>query len=518
MQMRRLAIMLFCLLPMSALMYGCGSTSKEGSAVSGPVKVDEASCAQCHAQAVDSIEPSTTIYAKYNQSLHFTNNFHTVGCQDCHGGGSQHNGVGPIQYANPDAAGQCFSCHKNYLPTAHYASYPANATSTYNDSGAAHSAQYVSTNYKNSCTSCHDSHQPKVGKEHTDWAESGHGDINGAAWQHYDFKFNADCISCHTSTGFISYVTSGYTKPTTTTAAAGDSSHEVLTCKACHTDYNFKNRVRNAGAVKAYGYTYNGAAITFASVGKSNLCVTCHSGRGNTQSARSTRYQGHHAPAAGILFNDKSHMGYEFTGKAYTNSVVFAHGKVGTSSFPTTGDTGPCVACHMDATNNTSSHKFEAVTKNTAGNITALPTQTMCANCHNTTGFVAAVEAKRVGYIEAGQLLKAYLDNTVTNYLAAKVDLTKIASKTTDGSAYIYADNVYGAFQNFLMGGDGTTTYAGEEKGAYVHNSAYAKRLLFDSIDWMANGAFTGSITIPAGYPNARVWFGADGAGVATRP
>ncbi len=89
---------------MTVLMYGCGSTSKEGSAVSGPVKVDEASCAQCHAQAVDSIEPSTTIYAKYNQSLHFTNNFHTVGCQDCHGGGSQHNGVGPIQYANPDAA------------------------------------------------------------------------------------------------------------------------------------------------------------------------------------------------------------------------------------------------------------------------------------------------------------------------------------------------------------------------------------------------------------------------------
>lgn len=499
MQIRRLAMMLFCTLPMAVLLNGCGSSSKEGSGATAPAKVDEASCAQCHAQAVDSIEPSKTIYAKYNESLHFTNNFHTVGCQDCHGGGSQHNGVGPIQYANPDVSGQCFSCHKNYLDSKHYAVYPAPAGTSYSYTGAAHNAQYVSANYQNSCTSCHDSHQPKVGQEHKDWAESGHGDVAGAAWEHYDFKLGADCIACHTSTGFINYVSSGFTVPTTTWASATDGTHEVLTCKACHTDYNFKNRIRNVGAVKAYNYTYAGQAITFPNVGASNLCVTCHSGRGNTQSAKSTRFQGHHAPAAGILFNDKSHTGYEFSGKSYANASGFVHGKIGTSAAPGTGTSGPCVACHMNAATNANSHKFAAATKNAAGTITAVPTQAVCLKCH---ADVNGLDAMRLGYTEAGALLKAYVANTVTNYLGVAIDKNNYNT---------VADNDYGAYQNSLL--------STEEAGAYVHNSLYAKRLIFDSIDWMDNGKFDGTITIPVGYPNARTWFNANAAtGVASRP
>jgi len=505
MQMRRLIITMFCLLPTAALMYGCGSSSKSGGTLSSVAKVDETACAQCHAQAVDKIDPSATIYAKYNASLHFTNNFNTVGCQDCHGGGAQHNGVGPLPYPNPDAAGQCFSCHKNYLNSQHYAVYPANATSTRDDKTTAkHNAQYVTTDYQNSCTSCHDSHQPKVGDEHKDWAESGHGDVAGLGWANYDFKFGADCSACHTSTGFISYVSSGYTVPTTTFAKAGDSTHEVLTCKACHTDYNFKNRIRNTSAVKAM-YTYAGQAITFPGVGASNLCVACHSGRGNVETARTTRYQGHHAPAAGILFNDKSHMGYEFAGKSYANATGFIHDNIGTSAAPGTGTNGPCVACHMDAATNTSSHKFAAVTKNSAGTITAVPTSAVCAKCH---ADVDSLDTMRLGYNEAGQLLKAYLDNTVANYLSVKVEATKKDAVTGE---YVFVSNVYGASQNYLMVGD--------EAGAYVHNSAYAKRLIFDSIDWMDNGALTGSITIPVGYPNARIWFDADlTTGVASRP
>ena len=500
MQMRRLVVMLFCLLPMSVLMYGCGSTSKEGSAVSGPVKVDEASCAQCHAQAVDSIEPSKTIYAKYNESLHFTNNFHTVGCQDCHGGGSQHNGVGPVQYANPDAAGQCFSCHQNYLDSKHYAVYPA--SSVYN--GPAHNAQYVSSKYQNSCSSCHDSHQPKAGQEHKDWAESGHGEVSGEGWAHYDFKFygTGECTPCHTSTGFINFVSNGFTMPTSTWATAGDGSREVLTCKACHTDYNFKNRIRNVAAVKAI-YTYNGANVQFNSMGASNLCITCHAGRGNTQSAKSTRFQGHHAPAAGVLFSSSAHSGYEFSGKSYGNATGFIHNKIGTSAAPGTGSNGPCVTCHMSAADNANSHKFSAATKSTAGAITALPTQAACLKCHS-AAFVtpANMELLRLGYNEAGEVLKAYVANTITNYLNVAVTSTNYAT---------VADNAYGAFQNAQL--------STEEKGAFAHNSVYAKRLIFDSIDWMDNGAFNNTITIPAGYPNARAWFGADAAGVvASRP
>jgi len=229
----------------------------------------------------------------------------------------------------------CFSCHKNYLNSEHYAVYPA--SSVYN--GPAHNAQYVSTNYQNSCSSCHDSHQPKVSQEHTDWATSGHGEVSAEGWAHYDFKFygTGECTPCHTSTGFINFVSNGFTMPTSTWATAGDGSREVLTCKACHTDYNFKNRIRNVAAVKAI-YTYNGANVQFNSMGASNLCITCHAGRGNTQSAKSTRFQGHHAPAAGVLFSSSAHTGYEFRGKSYACNRLHSQ-QIGTSAAPGTGST-----------------------------------------------------------------------------------------------------------------------------------------------------------------------------------
>jgi len=57
-----------------------------------------------------------------------------------------------------------------------------------------------------------------------------------------------------------------------------------------------------------------------------------------------------------------------------------------------------------------------------------------------------------------------------------------------------------------------------EEPCIYVHNRYYGKRLIFDSIDWMDNGALNGTITIPAEYPEARTWLNADDNGVAARP
>ena len=505
MQMRRLAILLFCLLPMAALLYGCGSSSKSGGSINNVATVSESSCMVCHAT---SIEPVTgrNIVEDYLASAHNTvpgaraHYPDGVGCQGCHGGGAQHNGVGPIPFTDPSASGQCFSCHKNYLNSNHYAEYPAPAGTSYSYTGAAHNAQYVSANYQNACTACHDPHKADQGitQEHHDWAESGHGDVAGAAWEHYDFKLGADCIACHTSTGFINYVKSGFTVPTATWASPTDGTHEVLTCQACHTDYNFGNRVRSIGAVKAYKYTYAGQAITFPDVSASNLCVTCHSGRGNTQSAKSARFQGHHAPAAGILFNDKSHIGFEFSGKVYTNAG-FVHASVGVANAMGTGTSGPCVTCHMDAATNANSHKFSAATKNAAGTITAVPTQAVCLKCH---ADVAGLDTLRLGYTEAGQLLKAYVANTVTNYLAVAITSTNYNT---------VADNAYGAYQNSML--------STEEAGAYAHNSKYAKRLIFDSIDWMDNGAFNNTITIPVEYPNARAWFGADAAGVvASRP
>jgi len=62
--------------------------------------------------------------------------------------------------------------------------------------------------------------------------------------------------------------------------------------------------------------------------------------------------------------------------------------------------------------------------------------------------------------------------------------------------------------------------YLHHEPGAYAHNRFYAKRLIFDSIDWVDNYVLDGSITIDkATYPEAAHWLDSDATtGVTNRP
>lgn len=91
-----------------AALAGCGSSNKSGSAsLDNVARVDETACAQCHTGAVEQLT-GDDIYENYLASKH---NLNFVGCQDCHGGGSLHNGVGPIPYAKP-GSDQCAACHE----------------------------------------------------------------------------------------------------------------------------------------------------------------------------------------------------------------------------------------------------------------------------------------------------------------------------------------------------------------------------------------------------------------------
>ena len=68
-------------------------------------------------------------------------------------------------------------------------------------------------------------------------------------------------------------------------------------------------------------------------------------------------------------------------------------------------------------------------------------------------------------------------------------------------------------------------SYLHHEDGAYAHNSYYAKRLIFDSIDWLDGdtnldgNALDGQINIDVTYPEARHWLNANSeTGAANRP
>ncbi|NVN89159.1 MAG: C-type polyheme cytochrome OmcB [Desulfuromonadales bacterium] len=431
--------------------------------------------------------------------------------------------AGKNYVTDPYYSGPCFDCHGHEANTNTGSSAPQGAGATIHTDWAqsAHGGQILTKKYAAYAAS--GNARTTAGVESVMQAYS--DDTNAIGWTHYNWdstltSAGADdrgsCQKCHTATGFSNFANSpttydpvknnfshlqGWTQKAAAGASTGGSKrqNEVLYCWGCHSNAG-TGKLRNPGPVTT-DYTFNGAPVTFPNVGNSNVCVVCHGGRGNTQSARSSRFEGHHGTTAGMLFASVSHIGSEFAGKDYTPPSFFAHDKINAST------SGPCASCHMQAA---AKHTFSVVSSSSAtGLITKIRSQAICDTCH--TGTFAMTPTKlndeEAGFTEATNLLLAYLANTVTNAYNTNINAIAVASMT---------DAQYSAFQNAKLPGD--------SPGAWAHNRFYAKRLIFDSLDAMQHGAtLTGSLTLSptllSTYPNAAVWLGANATtGVATRP
>ncbi|WP_298268003.1 cytochrome c3 family protein [Geobacter sp.] len=471
---------------------GCGSSNRE-SAIDQQTASFQASagCISCHAGNKTSPVTGAQITDEWQKSAHNTKN--GAACADCHTNSGHPNG-GSIVKAVQDT--QCATCHTTVkLGSPHFANYTTSLASQYVSQSDAAGVQ---------CRQCHNPHDTtSLIQYNKDWADSGHGSTTyvpgnanaSSVNSHYAWTTSSRdaCSKCHTTTGYKNF-TNGNAAP----YMSNNKKNETIMCSACHQDYSWKRR--NIGA-QTLEYTYNAAPITLPDAKDSNLCLVCHSGRGNGQSARSSRFAGHHAPTGADLFAEYTHLGYEFAGLDYTKKSYFEHDTIGM-----TDGSGPCVSCHMKAAN---SHTFDVVTKDANGVITAIKSQAVCDSCHSGSYAMTAakLEEESAGYQEAGTILKAYLANTIVNY--------KNAAIVYSSNPATMSDNEYGAYQNSL--------FPSEDPGGYAHNRYYVKRLIFDSIDFLDNSTFDGTITIDATtYPNAAAWFGAPagttGNYTATRP
>ncbi len=513
-------------------LYGCSSDNRE--VATGTASYQKSSgCISCHGgfgnnSTSTKYSPVTgaKITDEWQKSAHNTSN--GAACTDCHTN-SGHPSGGSIVKAVQDT--QCATCHTTTsLGILHFANFTTSLASQFVSQSDPAGVQ---------CRKCHNPHDTtSLIQYNKDWAESGHGETtfsndgnanNDSVNSHYPWTTSSrdSCSKCHTTTGNLMHTVGGATTLTnnsfntnpasvvsTTTVTGGplmsnNKKNETVMCSACHADYSWKRRDIGARTLE---YTYDpdfvpgggsdafagaapastdgataATAVQLPDAGDSNLCLVCHSGRGNFQSKRSTRFEGHHAPTGADLYAEYTHVGYEFAGLDYTKPGSFAHSTIGIAD-----GSGPCVSCHMKSTN---SHTFEAVNKDGNGVITAIKSQAICNDCHDTSMTAAILEGKALGYKDAGKLLKDYLANTVTNY-------TNAAITVSSSNVYTIHVNTYGAFQNSL--------YPTEDPGGFAHNSYYVKRLIFDSIDWLDNHAFDGTITINAtNYPDAAKWYGA---------
>lgn len=181
------------------------------------------SCLECH----DPVGEGPTLESFVPASALPVTGLAAVGCENCHGPGGDHYGVGPIPVRHP-GVDACGKCHKA-LPAG-----PA----------------------------AHGTGESLVGKYFT----SGHASSI--------LTPVALCSRCHTDEGFRMYIdqTAGFTADQLTAAMAGEpllSAPSSIQCRTCHDSHSGELRAADSGEVA------DGAQIPPFSRGF-NLCTSCH--------------------------------------------------------------------------------------------------------------------------------------------------------------------------------------------------------------------------------------------------
>jgi len=163
---------------LTVVLAACGSNHREANANPATVaRVDEATCRVCHSTSLDPVS-ATPLLAEFLVSTHNPDNANAqpnpstdpdkqTGCQGCHGGGAEHNGVGPIPYPDPlhitGADGlpttRCLFCHVNPPVAALATAFTGNCNPCHNPSSTSaglHAAQAIdSLPGPGDCVGCH---------------------------------------------------------------------------------------------------------------------------------------------------------------------------------------------------------------------------------------------------------------------------------------------------------------------------------------------------------------------------
>lgn len=512
----------------SVVSSGTGDAIREEWMLSGHNTENGASCSDCH-------EPATG---------------HPNSCNSCHNGPDV-----PLRdevVRNPDTALICLKCHDrgaaSELPRSHfygaaYDALPSSQTTWNNMSTVA----YVTSQSTGNCSACHNPHNTAITQEHRDWAECAHGDLEGKAWIYYDFKTRgtsktnaaettaSDCVRCHSTTGYINYVATGF-RNISAFARFVDRGKEPLRCDGCHLDGSGRSygwQVRAVPQVTAY-YNYSVAAKapkrltrsvdaqvaqTFPYIGNSNVCIICHAGRTagvtlkaidgwlNDRNAAGALTLGnyssyynnlnfinsHYLTGAAILFKKG---GYEYEGQNYANIAHFQHDLIGKNNTKDTGNSGPCVGCHLIP----GRHTFKPYTHDNAGRVVSIDNQ-ICQKCHagaygltadKINAEVEEFEAAMAAFDAMLKLNGIYYGPSHPYYFKSAVYTSANAMKK-----WRKVETLGAAFNYNLIHHD---------PGAYAHNRIYVKRLIHDSIDWL----YTGSTT-PWALPQNKGAFGTSG-------
>jgi len=224
----------------------------------------------------------------------------------------------------------------------------------------------------------------------------------------------------------------------------------------------------------------------------------------------------HYKDTAGTIFRFAA---YEMAGLDYENPSYYKHDGIGTVDsegnevYEGTGTAGPCVGCHMSGEGG---HKFEPFDETTDEGVTAV-----CNTCHGSHGSMTedVLTEEKAGFENAIEAMNHYL---VNNYAGAAITTQDSYPYVVyAGTPYDDSDNTwstdFGVNAQKAYGVAYNYVYINHEGGAYAHNRYYAKRVIFDAIDFMDNGVLDGTIDL-TGYAEAATWYGGDDITAIERP
>jgi nitrate/TMAO reductase-like tetraheme cytochrome c subunit len=461
-------------------------------------------CLTCH------MAPYSIEGVNYQKSSHYSNDQGVVvTCAMCH------NPHSTVATYGAGTANGCQTCHTPGSPSGIYNADMTGKAPHFRPAGAtgyqyAFISDLPNTGFTNTCSDCH-GHDNTI---NAGWAEGGHATLS-SVWNHFgnvksttnlkNSPQTSSCSRCHSAAGFAQFVDSGFTN--VSAARALNSTYAPLVCNGCHTSPEGPLRV--SGPYTAY-VGYSTAAMISKKIisvepqpswGNSNTCFPCHTHRTSSVGLLKAQYAAqasvttfkfyssnpagqHDYQIAGVVANTD---GYTFTSaQGYQDRM--RHMRIGVANYNGTGTSGPCVGCHMTTTAKT--HNLEAVTKDAEGvnaNITGI-TSTMCSKCHPSNFNYQDVDAKKKEFNAAVKALGTLIvKKGLGSFNAAGTSVSARAMKDPtrlglDPTKYTAEKNA-GVIYNYQLFSGNTADPAG-----YVHNPALARKLIYDSIDYLDDG------------------------------
>jgi hypothetical protein len=272
MQIKKLRSSTMYILFLVLFLYGCGSSNREGALQTGSplfggvATVGDTVCVQCHSSNKEALTGETLVsqyqlYSPHNQT--------GLGCESCHGGGAQHNGVGPIPFplaglTPTQEAKRCVTCHNGVQKLiVNGVATVAPPTNSFTSFSSSSHAKGTPAHTSGLCIRCH-THEGAVLSDQSGFTGDNAVLINTTygppIWASAFTAFN--CETCHQHGGGLRVVK---TRDAATNGNVvlwnpdlSNQNSQFNLCTSCHNIYNYnKTKVIASGSATSGTLTFS---------------------------------------------------------------------------------------------------------------------------------------------------------------------------------------------------------------------------------------------------------------------